>query len=766
LKISRFDYIFDFSKINAFRTISDHEMMFEPCKLENGNIEKPSLAFLAISNNGRIALAINKKFVGSGYSSYDTKKAYLINLLDGFIFYAFDYESIANYFFDANDTKLFYFDNKFIKQLDLASLEITNLFELETIGYSINNVFLDHNTIHVCQDQYESPRNKILHYTYDLLTSKKEIEYFYEFDYSIRNNIQKEFKFISGSTDQKLLMLKLIHGPNIQIKPITSKSKDEYIILNFPDVFILQNGNFVLAKSLQLYKTDKTTNEIKRYNYDRRDNINNNVYNKIQLTNDNAIVFAADKSLFVLKLDTANYKSSEEYWNITTEQLDPMEIQINTNDRYMFAHLDSKSDKLFYQVDIGYGCEYGDAEINVFDFKNNLHKNEKDVMKDSMLKHLKKIDETLYSIYNSYINTETLKNQQLESGVEKYVRVRDINSKFNSVFINKKDSLYQIINKIIEDSIKVYKYEAAYTFNVQNYDLTAEVWRLVFKNPYNGKDFSLIYPQSKSEAKLNLSHKFLNVNIEVKFYFNLISLAFEPLLVSITPTQSKISNKFIIPYRDASLLKNIYLTNNYYEMGDYYLDCRLMKGRITLDENILRYFVNNGKPKYYFNYGFEDPAQLNKPGVSIRNVDDLTINYVFQDKFIACCPSSEVENPNERVGESQFLRFNDIPYFINLTALVLERGAYSGSYKAKTEVYEIKNKVPLEQNNGVLYPNGESPNGKYFVDTSGVYEKASGNCLLKFQNASGKVYWDCNSYYFGIGYDVIPVSLLETVLKE
>jgi len=753
LKISKFVDIFDLSKINAHRTIKVQKKMFEPCKLINGKIEEPRLTFLAISNNGRIALAINQ-FADSRYSYFDKKKAYLIDLLDGYIFYAFDYESIANYFFNSNDTKLFFYDNKFIKQLDLTSLEVTNLFELETKGYSINNVILDHNTIHVCQDQYESPRKKILHYTYDLLTSKKELEIFYEFDYSIRDNIQKEFNFISGSTEQKLLMLKLIHGDNIQIKPLTNKSKDEYLILNFPNVFILQNGDFVLAKSLQLYKTDKTTKEIKPYYYDRSQNEYNRGYGKIQLTNDNEIVFAAGKSLFVLKLDNENYGSSD--GNINFQHLDPMEIQIRTNDRYMFAHLDSKSGKLFYQVDIRYGCDYNnDYEIYVYDIKNNLLGKEKEPMKDIMLKHLKEIDEYLFSYYNLYINTETLKNQPLESDVEKYDRVRDINSKINSVFIFKKDSLYQIINKTIEDSIKAYKYGAAYIFNVQNYDQTAEVWRLVFKNPYNGKDFSLIYPQSKSEAKLNLSNKFLNVNIEVKFYFNLMSLAFEPLLVSITNTQSKISNKFIIPYRDASLLKNIYLTNNSY-IDNYgtggYLDCRLMRGDVTLDENILRYFVDNGKPKYYFNYGFEDPAQLNKPGVSIRNVDDLNINYVFQDKFIACCPNSQGYE-----GNSQFLRFDNVPYFINLTE--------SYPDKEKTKVFEINNKVPLGQDDGVLYPNGESPNGKYFVDTTGVYEKVSGNCLLKFQNASGKVYWDCNSYYFGIGFNVLPVSLLETVLK-
>jgi hypothetical protein len=58
-----------------------------------------------------------------------------------------------------------------------------------------------------------------------------------------------------------------------------------------------------------------------------------------------------------------------------------------------------------------------------------------------------------------------------------------------------------------------------------------------------------------------------------------------------------------------------------------------------------------------------------------------------------------------------------------------------------------------------------SPNGKYFTVRSGsnayIYSTNNWNILLKFKNATGEVYWDCNSYFLGIGNKIIPIPLLE-----
>jgi hypothetical protein len=780
--------------------------MFNPFKLSRIN---PELTFLKITNNGKIALAITS--FANGFNQIESDNiGRLVDLTDGAIIFEFPYVTISNYFFNSEDSKLFYYDNQFIRQLDLVKFEITNLFELETKEYSVNTVILDKNIIHVCQD-------KLLHYTYDLTNGKKDLEVFNEFDYSVRDDIQKEFHSISGNTNKKLLMLKLIHGDNFKVKPLSKNSKDEYLILNFPKVFILKNGQFVYSNNINLLETDKITKEIKGKYFELE---TDGWYNKeIQLTDNNEIIFTVQKSLFILQLasEDGSFINNE----IKVNQIDPFEINIPINDGFLFVELNETTGKLYYQIDIGMGCDFSnDNEIYVLDYyKHSLGIGEKH-MQEEMLKQLEVIDKTLFNYYNSYINTEIVKNQPLESDKEKYLRVRSINNNNKLVFVKMQDSLFQILNNKIKDSFKIYKPDVSQVFVLSNYDQIIESWRLIFKNPYSGKDFSLIYPQPKSEAKLNLSNNYSDLAIEVKFYFNLISLAYEPLLVSITNTKSKTSNKFIIPFKDVSLLKNLYLTNNSFN-DNYepisYFDCRLERENITYDENIIRYFVNIGKPKYYFNYGVVDPLESNMRGVSIRNLDDLKFNFTFQNNFENCCPPiSEIYKNNREDVNSEYLRFDEIPYFVNKTTASREmdfssvyeinktvklceiKGVYyigkynsvnnffvntgldqdynKGITNAYVDILDLKTKAKVKTFNiielgsykarieSVIWDATFSPNGKYFAimcnNKTYLYETLNWSNLLILANTSGKLYWDCNSYYLGIGNDLIPLPLL------
>jgi len=812
MMLSKFVDVFNLEAINSFYTLSNDKQMFEPFKISNGKLEHSRLTLLKISHNGKTALAVTSFANGVNRIASDNI-ARLIDLTDGAIFFEFPYVSLSNYFFNSDDTKLFYYDNKFIKQLDLNSFNITNLFEIESKAHNFQYMCLEKNIIHFCQDQYESPNKKMLHYTYDLISTKKDLHQFYEFDYSIRGDLQKEFNSISGSTKDKLLILKLIYGDKIIIKPLNKNSTNEFLILNFPNLFVIKNGVFTYSNSISIKKTDKVTNEVKNEYFE----LNRGWYNKeIQLTDNNRIVFTAKKSLFILQLGSEDgFFPNDE---IKTNQVDPFEINISTNDGFMFAQLNEKTGKLFYQVDIGYGCDYDKSdEIYVFNYSNKLSSSKKG-MQAIIKNKLDEIDKSLSGFYNAHINSETIKNQPLESDSEKYLRVRNIYLKMDPTFNKIQDSLFYSLNEIVKDSIKMVKYDPVKVFITSNYNVDNEYWRLAIKNPFNGKNFSLIYNQTKADAKLNLSNNFSNILLEVKYYFNLISLSYEPILISVTNKQSKICDKFIIPYKDGSLLKNLYLTDNSFIASygnNQYLDCRLERGDIYYDDNVMRYFVNNGKPKYYFNYGFVDPAQSNKPGVSIRKLDELNINFTFQNKFIDCCPLNQSYE-----GNSQYLRFDNVPYFINLSESYPE--------KDKTSIYELNKTAPLGIMDGVLYkgqsylPNGWvikdnilkgdrsdysrittatidvidsklskavktfniielggysgriervdcdasiSPNGKYFAircnTKTYLYETSNWTNVMNFDNTSGKIYWDCNSYYLGVGNDLIPVLLLD-----
>ena len=57
-----------------------------------------------------------------------------------------------------------------------------------------------------------------------------------------------------------------------------------------------------------------------------------------------------------------------------------------------------------------------------------------------------------------------------------------------------------------------------------------------------------------------------------------------------------------------------------------------------------------------------------------------------------------------------------------------------------------------------------SPNGRYFTlriqDDIHLYETNEWREVLCLQSASGEVYWDCNSFYLGIGDQLLPIPLL------
>lgn len=802
MMLRKFVDVFNLKVMNSFTTISNEKQMFQPFEISNGRIGHPELTLLKIGQNGEIALAVRRS----------DNIGRLIDLTDGAIIFEFPYLSFSNYFFNSDDSKLFFYDNKFIKQIDLKSFEITNLVEIESNAYNFQYMCLEKNTIHFCQDKYESRRKKFLHYTYDLTTAKKDLEVFYEFDYPVRGDIQYEFSALPGNAEEKLLKLKLMYGDKIKIKQLTKNSSNEYLLLDFPYIYVIKNGVFTFASRISIKETDRVTNELKNkyLDLDRK-------YNKVQLTNNNRIVFTARQSLFMLQLGTEDgfFPNNQ----ITVTHVDPFEIKTSTNDGFMFAQLDEKTNNLYYQIDIGYGCDYDDDnEIYVYNYSNLFSPSKKGIQ--GIVKNkLEEIDKSLGSLYNANINSEAIKNQPLESDDEKYHRVRNIYLKMNPTFNKIQDSLFYSLNEIVKDSIKTVTYDPLNVFITSNYNVDDEFWRLAIKNPFNGKNISLIYDQSKADAKLNLYNNFSNILLEVKYYFNLISLTYEPILVSITNKQSKKSDKFIIPYKDGSLLKNLYLTDNSF-MDNKYLDCRLERGDIYYDDYILRYFVHNGKPKYYFNYGFADPAQSNKPGVSIRNLDDSNINFTFQNEFINCCPPpTEVYREFPGGNYREYLRFDDIPYFINKSV---------SSYVDVTSIYELNKTARLGSIDGVLYkgqsylPNSWvikenivedynkygsllitaanleiidsrlstaiktfniielggysgsifsvdydasfSPNGKYFAvrcnTKTYLYETRNWTNVVNFDNTSGKLYWDCNSYYLGVGNDLIPVLLL------
>ena len=752
LKINSFVNVVNLANYNAAITLfHDEKVYYESSR---------KFSLLSISNNGKIGLA-------SGLYPQDIPNnvAYLVNLLDGVDFFRFSFDAPGYSCFSSNDSLLFYCDNNFLKQLDLTSLEIKVLFELKkfTGSQSFYRLYQDHNLVHFMAGQTNSNYPDLYtlnHYTYNPRTAETKTKLsILDLKCANDRDIKSDFELIPGDTKQKMLMLKLIHGNGILIQPLTRDSENSFIILQFPQVYILENGRFTLDKTIRLTKTNKNLPRIWD-NIDISPDIyrDHNNLHVFQFTKNHQIVLSVDNSIYIFEL---NSEYNDEFAvgdeeitsdNIGLHQHDPEEIKIHG--AVIFAHLDESEGNLIYQT-----SDYR-GPSDVYEYTRKMYDLEWTLGNYSKV-DLLSMDEYLSNFYDSHINKSILKNMPFESNTEKYLRIKEIDSTIKPILISKRDSLYSFVNQRIIDSIKVIKFNPRSIFNIQHYNEETETWRLVFDNPYSGKDFSIFYPLSKPESKLYLENKFANFDINVSFYFNLISWDYEPLLLSITDINSNLNKKFIIPFKDESLLNNLALTNNVYltYFGDRYegsldINRKLTEHKIyEFDgDNTFMYLVQNGKPKYYFTYGngFEQRTVVkNLPnfGSALRPGGDL--NYVL-NAFKDCCPY----HPG---NDFEYLRFNEVPYFISSS----QYGPYD---RLETSVFEINNLNSIGLQDVLTYPSGVSPNGKYQVDINGVFKFGTG-IILNFKNAKGDVYWDCNSDYFGIGSDVFPISLIEEVLE-
>jgi len=44
-----------------------------------------------------------------------------------------------------------------------------------------------------------------------------------------------------------------------------------------------------------------------------------------------------------------------------------------------------------------------------------------------------------------------------------------------------------------------------------------------------------------------------------------------------------------------------------------------------------------------------------------------------------------------------------------------------------------------------------------------LYNTIDWKNIFKFKSNAGKLYWDCNSYFLGIGENVLPIQLIEKI---
>jgi hypothetical protein len=793
---------FNLEEINSYTSVSVGKNIFRPFTFISGKKVFPEMSITEISHNGKMAIGIGTK--DSRIKNMTNNIANIIDLTDGKILFEYKYDEFSRYLFSDDDSKLYFYENKSVKSLDLKNFEIKTIFKIDIGFFDRANLYLSDNILHLTtmRNDYKEP---VIHFSYNLNANKLDTETFYlpEYDGAGIETL-KQFNSYLGTTEEKLLKLKLIQGDNIFIKPINKNSKNEYIVFRYPQLLIIKNGIITTNTNIQIYTTDKFTKEIKELNFFRRPYSFLSENNKIILSGSDR---PNNKGFYILELGTKNGQIINS--SVKTKFVDP--IKFNAS----FIGINEKTDKIYFDIDIDSGCDYdNDFEINVQDY-NDITNN--DLLKENTHKILSKNDKKLSEFLSSYINETNVRNMPIETDNEKYLRIKDLYVNNLPSFIKLQDSLTQNLNTILTDSIRTFDFKATDVFIASNYDLSNENWRLIFNNPYGGKNFSVIYNQSKLSAKKDLSNNFSDLKIQVKYYLNPLSFTYEPVLLTISNIQTNTQNKFIIPFKSLSLLKNLYLTDNSYVdnfMNSKYIDCRLERGDLTYDSDIIKYFVNNGKPKYYLNYGFNDYNRIVKvEGVSAFNLDDINFRYNLEKS-----ENFESGYKFNSMGRGTNLKFNEIPYFINKSnqdgTAIFGTSSSSNSFE-KNEFYtpgkfnylknwrisdeviysnegkgilsdlininDFKNNKTVKQFNLIelgnlnLKDKGEkidfdaviSPNGKYLAirvnDMTFLYNTIDWKNIFKFKSNAGKLYWDCNSYFLGIGENVLPIQLIEKI---
>ena len=781
MMLSKFVDVCNLGQTASFTSLSNGVQCIRPTK--NGKIVR-ELCLKAISHNGKVALAVNQT---NDVMAASEKIAYIIDLNDGEIIYNFNFEKLMNCIFSNDDSKLYYYNNNYVSQLDLKTFEITNLFhdEVNESSYGPQYLGLENESLHFSKYKYSTPQKEIIHYSYNINSKKLNYEVFNEPDYSLRGDLNKEFDSFNGSTEEKLLKLKLIHGNDLFIKPLSKYQSNEFLVLSYPFIYILKNGVFKPIGNVAIWKTDKLTQNKNIVEYSP----NSNYYQSVQLTIDNRILLVYDDKLFILPLGDEEGLFQNNM--IQKNQIDPFTIE--SKDRFVFVGINEETGKLYYQYEYARGN--GNEEIFCVNYRDGKFYKKDSLIEKQLKTLISEIDNNLNNYLSAKINKISIKNQSLENDSEKYFRNRNAYIDIHNNFIALQDSLINGLNYALKRSIKVHKYEAFKVFLETNYNIDSESWRLVFENPYGGKNFSIIYNQLKPDAKNSLIKKFSNISIQVSYCINLLSYSYEPFLVEINDLDKKTSQKIFTPLKDYSLLQNITLTNSSLSLN--------YPGQF-LDENISRYFINNGKPKYYFNQKKTYYNSYSKVNAAIFDLDDQNFNLKLE------------------FNGDEILRFDDVPYFFVIKSYtndhretnedqIFEYSKSAPILKTNFEIsinFKRKCKLKYDETRGNLYHNniltasiniedlssnaivksfniielgnynkGDlnltqidydaefSHNGQYLAIRSNkktyVYRTDHWSNIVNFDNTSGEIYWDCNSLYLGIGNNLIPLHLLD-----
>lgn len=323
------------------------------------------------------------------------------------------------------------------------------------------------------------------------------------------------------------------------------------------------------------------------------------------------------------------------------------------------------------------------------------------------------------------------------------------------IYHEKSNNLFNDLNNKIINSILLKTHLGEQVFSESIYDLENEVWRIYIKNPYTNNYYKLKYKQPKESAKKHFAANFSKIKFNVKYYYCMLSGNYEPISIEIVDEIKNQKTNYFVPLKDLTLNKNLSFVNPSFgkeKSVDERIESLINTGFIKHDPNIFRHFVKMGKPKMFFTYSTANYNTSERLYLSINDLDQTTYSQKINEEI-----------GYGEVSHTMAFKLSDFSKYYFLI----------DTWADKVKVYENINQKQLVKEINIdeyVKSNLISPNGKYIILKEGdkylIKNKTTSSTILSFADDEryGNIYWDCNSYFLGIGDCVYPIPLIEKLL--
>jgi len=667
-----------------YKRIANNLLLLELFNTNNEKIDE-NLHYIGIDNSSKFALARNESTL------------FIIDLIDGQILYTSLFDELRKYRFSENSDYLYYCDKNKFFEIELRNMKKTMLFEIQNehlLHFPSpweETLFFDDGFIYYSLKDKTS--NNWYHYYNIYKFNKKQdsvLTFVLKYDsvYKYGGDIIKGFNYLKGKTNEKILKLKILYGDDLMISKLES---NEYLLLfrdklNTYSVLGIYKINGNQISKIDFSIKGEPQNNIQKplsydlYNHGRFTGGVTGTYNSFSYNGDKLIISVRNNyphNLYIvdlLKGGILNDKISES----------SSQIKLSTyNRQFGFFHYDKQRNRILYQKTPE---DRIPSNLFIYELGPNKNKMEKELTIKSNLK-LNEIDSVLLSEFQ---NTIEFSDKPFETSTDKRLRIGNQYKLYTNKLNSKKDSLINNLLLELNEKDTIIDVNIKSIFKVENYDPKSETWLLKFPGLNSNYGFSLSYKQLKNVAQTHFKNDFKRIKIQVHYHFDLLTQRLEPIKIYINDSITNVNKTIYLYANSIQLNKNICFVNteNFKNFSKKNIH-DILSNVYEKDDDVLKKFINIGKPKRIFNLGKFNFSINDKSPIEV--IDLSNKKWVY--KFSPFPESQSYEDLIEKHNNTQF-KFDLINEYIKVKTVYSHDDSLN---LISTTTNEIVNKLELQK---------------------------------------------------------------------